>query len=163
MRAAQDLGISAENIRRWKSHLDDGKLGSGVRQTAGSKLLQLKRMRKELTEVKMERDILRKSASILFSETQVKFEFIRLHRDLYPVENICKALGVSKSGYYSWNDRKPSKRALHNLALTEQIKIMHYRNKKRYGSPRRAGGLWLSCFRKTGQETDEAGITAECL
>jgi putative transposase len=84
----------------------------------------------------MERDILRKAASILSSETNVKFEFIKQHNYCYPVENICKILGVSKSGYYYWNDRKPSKRALQNLALIEHIKIIHYRNKKRYGSPR---------------------------
>jgi putative transposase len=146
MRAAQELGTSAENIRRWKKQYDDGRLGSRVRQTAASKLLELKRLRKELTEVKLERDILKKAGSFLFSETQVKFEFIRQHRYCYPVESICKLFGVSKSGYYSWNDRKPSRRALHNLALIEQIKIIHYRNKKRYGSPRIARELEASGF-----------------
>jgi putative transposase len=65
---------------------------------------------------------------------------------LYTVENICKILGVSKSGYYHWNDRKPSQRTLHNLALTEQIKIIHLRNNKRYGSPRIARELKVSGF-----------------
>lgn len=91
-------------------------------------------------------DILRKAASILSSETQVKFEFIREHRDCYPVENICKILGVSKSGYYYWNDRKPSKRALHNLVLLEQKKMIHYRNKERFGSPRIARELKVRGF-----------------
>ncbi|MFV5699778.1 IS3 family transposase [Flavobacterium sp. ZT3R17] len=146
IRAARELGTSAENIRRWKNQLDDERLGSRIKQTTGNKILQLKKLRRELGEVKMERDILRKAASILFSETQVKFEFIKLHRDCYPVENICKILGVSKSGYYYWNDRKPSRRELHNLALTEQIKIIHERNKKRYGSPRIARELEASGF-----------------
>ncbi len=146
MRAARELGTSAENIRRWKSQLDDERLGNRTKQTTQSKFLQLKRLRRELGEVKMERDILRKAASILFSGTQVKFEFIRQHRDCYPVENICKILSVSKSGYYYWNDRKPSKRALHNLALIEQIKIIHYRNKERYRSPRIARELKVSGF-----------------
>jgi putative transposase len=121
-------------------------LDNRAKQTAESTLLQLKRLWRELAEVNLERDILKKAASILFSRTQVKFEFIREHRDCYPVENIFKILGVSKSGYYYWNDRKPSKRALHNLALIEQIKIIHYRNKKRYGSPRIAREMQVSCF-----------------
>ena len=146
MHAAQELSTSAENIRRWKKQLDDGILGSKVRQTTESTLLQLKRLRRELGEVKMERDILRKAGLVLFSKTQVKFEFIREHIECYPVENICKILSVSKSGYYYWNDRKPSKRALHNLVLLEQIKIIHYRNKERYGSPRIARELKVSGF-----------------
>jgi putative transposase len=146
IRAARELGTNAENIRRWKNQLDDERLDNRTKQTTESKLLQLKRLRKELAEVKLERDILRKAASILSSRTQVKFEFIREHRGCYPVENICKILGVSKSGYYYWNDRKPSKRALHNLALIEHIKIIHYRNKERYGSPRIARELKVSGF-----------------
>ena len=98
VRVAQELGTSAKNIRRWKSQLEDGRIGSRVKQTTGNKLLKLKRLKKGLTEVKLERDILKKTGSVLFSETQVKFEFMRQHRYCYPVESICKVLGVSKSG-----------------------------------------------------------------
>lgn len=94
----------------------------------------------------MEKDILKKAASILSSEIQVKFQFIKLHKDYYSFENICKILSVSKSGYYYWNDRKPSRRTLHNLALIEEIKIIHHRNKKRYGSQRIARELEASGF-----------------
>lgn len=146
MHAAQELSTSAENIKRWKKQLDDGILSSKVRQTTESTLLQLKRLWRELGKVKMESDILRKAGLVLFSKTKVKFEFIKLHRNCYPVENICKIIGDSKSGYYYWNDRKPSKRALHNLALIEEIKIIQYRNKKRYGSPRMERELEASGF-----------------
>jgi len=93
------------------------------------------------------------------------FEFIRQSRYCYPVENIFKVLGVSKSGYYSWNRRKPSRRALHNLALIEQIKITLPEQEKIRQSEdsKRTGGLRLSCIGKTGQETDETDIPAECL
>lgn len=73
IQAAQELGISAENIRRWKRKLDEGIMGTKVRQTADDKLLELKRLRKELAEVKLERDILKKAGSFLLSETRVKF------------------------------------------------------------------------------------------
>lgn len=146
VRASRELGTSAENIRRWKNLFEEGRLGNRLRQTASGEGLQLKRLKKELAEVKMERDILRKAAGILASNTQLKFEFIRKRRKCYPVEKICKILGVSKSGYYYWYDRKPSKRALHNLALIKQIKMIHHRNKQRYGSPRIARELQASGF-----------------
>jgi hypothetical protein len=44
---AQELGTSEENIRRSKKQLDDGILGSKVRQTAENKFLALKRLRKK--------------------------------------------------------------------------------------------------------------------
>lgn len=102
IRAARELGTSAENIRRWKNQLDDGRHGSGVRRTTGNKHLGLKRLRKELAEVKMQRDILRKGASFLCSETQVKFEFIRQHR--YCLEFIPKS-GLRTQDLWSFNSK----------------------------------------------------------
>jgi putative transposase len=49
---------------------------------------------------------------------------------------MCKVLGVSKSGYYSWLKRKPSKRAIENQKLMEQIRQVHKKSKGTYGSPR---------------------------
>lgn len=103
-------------------------------------------MEKELAGVKLERDIVRKASNILSSKPKIKYKFIKEHRKYYHVDNICKILGISKSGYYYWYDRKPSKRALYNLALIEQIKMIHYRNKQRYGSPRIAKELEVSGF-----------------
>jgi putative transposase len=49
---------------------------------------------------------------------------------------MCQVFKVSKSGYYKWLIRKPSKRALYNQILLEEIKRIYYCSKKRYGSPR---------------------------
>jgi putative transposase len=57
IRATQELDTSAENIRKWKNQLDDGMLGYRIKLTKESKLQRLKKLRRELTEVKMERDI----------------------------------------------------------------------------------------------------------
>lgn len=143
---ASELGTCAENIRRWKRQIEDGELSTSLQQTSKSKVLELKRLRTELRQLKLERDILKKAAGILTSKTSVKFEFIRQHIRHYPIRDTCKILGVSKSGYYQWNDRKPSRRALQNLALIEQIKIIHEPNKKRYGSPRITKELKSSGF-----------------
>jgi putative transposase len=49
---------------------------------------------------------------------------------------MCKVLKVSKSGYYKWLDKVPSKRKLRRLMLIEQIHIAYRASRCRYGSPR---------------------------
>ena len=53
-----------------------------------------------------------------------------------PVSVCCRLLGVSRSGYYDWERRAPSDRALTDLWLIEKIKQIHKDNRKVYGSPR---------------------------
>lgn len=107
---------------------------------------ELKQLRRELNKLKLERTILEKCAGYLESSTKIKFEFIDRHISCFPVKDMSKILDVSTSGYYKWRSRTPSKRDQHNLILLEEIKKIHYRNKKRYGSPRIAKELEASGF-----------------
>jgi hypothetical protein len=45
-------------------------------------------------------------------------------------------LEVSKSGYYAWRSRPPSKRSREDYALTQKIREVHLRSRETYGSPR---------------------------
>jgi putative transposase len=56
---------------------------------------------------------------------------------------MCNVLDVSKSGYYKWLVRTPSKRTLFNLMLINEIKLIHWKSKGRYGSPRIAKELQM--------------------
>lgn len=49
---------------------------------------------------------------------------------------MCQTLQISKSGYYDWVDRLPSKRAVANTQLTNQIKEVHAMSDETYGVPR---------------------------
>ena len=49
---------------------------------------------------------------------------------------LCRVLGVSKSGYYSWRSRPPSRRSREDETLTEMIREIHNRSRETYGSPR---------------------------
>lgn len=49
---------------------------------------------------------------------------------------MCDVLEVSRSGYYCWLARKPSKRAMANQDLDVKIKAIYRQNHKCYGSPR---------------------------
>jgi len=55
---------------------------------------------------------------------------------MFPIEKMCKTLKVSRSSYYGWLKRKPNKRDIENIYLTEKIRKIYYKSKKTYGSPR---------------------------
>ena len=44
-------------------------------------------------------------------------------------------LQVSASGYYAWQGRPPSQRALDDAVLTERIRTIHAASDENYGSP----------------------------
>ena len=52
------------------------------------------------------------------------------------VATMCRALGVSTSGYYAWRDRTPSARVLADAVLTERIRAVHADSHHTYGMPR---------------------------
>lgn len=67
----------------------------------------------------------------------MKFRFIRDHADRFGVERMCRVLGVSRSGYYAWRRRRPSRRAQENQRLLVEVKAIHAtKNHDTYGSPR---------------------------
>lgn len=49
---------------------------------------------------------------------------------------MCQVLDVSKSGYYSWLKRKPSKQRLRKAKLAAKIIRIHIESRKIYGSPK---------------------------
>ena len=66
----------------------------------------------------------------------MKYEFISKHRFAFRVEKMCRALKVSRSGYYAWADRGPSQREQMNQQLLVKIKRSYDSSRQTYGSPR---------------------------
>jgi len=58
------------------------------------------------------------------------------HQEQYSVAKMARLLGVSRSGYYAWNKRGPSKRDEQESELTDVIKKIFEEHQRRYGSPR---------------------------
>jgi len=65
-----------------------------------------------------------------------RFQFIDAEKAHFPVSLLCKIVGVSKSGYYAWKSRPPSKKSQEDAALTERIVEVHKRSRETYGYPR---------------------------
>lgn len=53
-----------------------------------------------------------------------------------PVEVACRVLNVSVSGYYAWQDRPPSPRAIRHAWLTDLIRQVHQHSRGTYGARR---------------------------
>ena len=79
------------------------------------------------------------------------FKLIDAERASYPVAMLCRMLGVSKSGYYAWRDRPPSRRTRQDALLTEKIREIHSRSRETYGYPRvhaELRSLGIGCGRR---------------
>jgi putative transposase len=54
---------------------------------------------------------------------------------------MCRALRVSPSGFYAWQQRAPSRRAQTDPVLLAEIRASHARSDATYGAPRILGDL----------------------
>jgi len=79
------------------------------------------------------------------------FKLIDAERASYPVAMLCRMLGVSKSGYYVWRGRPPSRRTQQDALLTQKIREIHSRSRETYGYPRvhaELRSLGIGCGRR---------------
>lgn len=66
----------------------------------------------------------------------MKFEVIRAEQANFSISLMCRALRVSRSGYYAWTQRPPSDRAREDEKLKVLVHEAHARSRCTYGSPR---------------------------
>jgi putative transposase len=66
----------------------------------------------------------------------MKYEFMEEHREAYKATSMCEVLKVSRSGYYAWRTRQPSRRQKDNEELLGRIRKVHTQSRRLYGSPR---------------------------
>lgn len=63
----------------------------------------------------------------------MRYAWIRRYTDRYPVIRMCRALKVSRSGYYDWLQRKPSARQQRRARIAKAAKRFHLRSHRIYG------------------------------
>jgi putative transposase len=92
----------------------------------------------------------------------VIYTFIETEKASHRVSAMCRALRVSKSGFYAWRDRAPSARARADALLTQKIIRIHRDSRETYGAPRihfELRTLGVRCARKrVARLMREAGL-----
>lgn len=97
----------------------------------------------------------------------MRFLFIRVEKANYPLTVLCRVLKVSRSGYYAFEKRSPSKRESSDRELTVQIQEVHQKSRQTYGSPRihrelREGRRQQVGRKRVARLMQSAGIVGRC-
>lgn len=66
----------------------------------------------------------------------MKFKAIKACAGQFDITPMCRVLKVSRSGYYDWLKREPSKRAKQDTILQEKMKAIWQNSRQTYGVPR---------------------------
>ncbi|WP_324027035.1 IS3 family transposase [Maribacter sp. BPC-D8] len=134
---SEDYDLSLSMVGRWKREY---KLKSGdfsKKKELSIEAQELKALKKELRNVTMERDNLKKGGEHLFQERLIRYQFILENVDMYPVEKMCKSLKVSKNAYYHWFKTKGVLfLKTPRMHLKERIKVIFEQSREIYGSYR---------------------------
>jgi putative transposase len=93
------------------------------------------------------------------------YRLIDERSDRWPVSQLCRALGVSRSGYYAWQASPVSDRAIADAALLAEIDQIFAQSQQTYGSPRVHAELRLGRDIRVGRKRVErlmrkAGLVA---
>lgn len=64
----------------------------------------------------------------------MKYSFMQRHVDRFSLAGMCRALSVSRSGYYAWRDRGLSARQREDLALATHVRRVHIESREAYGA-----------------------------
>ncbi|NIN07012.1 MAG: IS3 family transposase, partial [Armatimonadetes bacterium] len=136
--AARRLSLPTSTLANWVKAYKAGKLGDvGKTYRPLTEVeMELARTKKELAEVKMERDILKKAAAYFGQGVAARYASMKELRLDYPLALVRRVLSVSASGYYSWLDRPLSKWAREEIRLEVEIKAAHKRTRQTYGPER---------------------------
>lgn len=64
------------------------------------------------------------------------YRFIKNHETVYPIEKMCRVLGIGPRSYYDWKSNRVSDRKSRTIFIKENIGAVYFAKKQRYGSPR---------------------------
>ncbi|MFC4281438.1 IS3 family transposase [Thalassotalea piscium] len=128
--AAASLGITTKLIYNWKAKFEEQQADKVLSEDERA---ELKRLRKEVKNLKMEKEIFKKGQRLLCERNEVKYKFINAHSPAYPVLPLCAAMQVSRSGYYAWLKRPGKLITAETLQLYRKAKTFFKRSRNSLG------------------------------
>ncbi|MCA1607083.1 MAG: IS3 family transposase [Acidobacteria bacterium] len=140
--AARRLSMSLKTLANWVKRAKAGRLpatsngASSGQRVVTEEQAEVSRLRRENAELRMERDILKKSAAYFGQRVAARYAVIQELRLDYPLAVLCRVLDVSRSGYHAWLVRQPSKRTQSRERLKVAASAAHRRTRQTYGAQR---------------------------
>jgi len=64
------------------------------------------------------------------------FGFIEAEKASFPINRMCRVLGVSQSGFFAWQDRPACRRQRQDMVYLAHIRTAFALSNGTYGSPR---------------------------
>ncbi|MBT4450580.1 MAG: IS3 family transposase [Gammaproteobacteria bacterium] len=129
--AAKSLGIASNILYRWKQHIEEQQQG---KELAEDEREELKRLRKENKNLRMEKEIFKKGQCLLRERNEVKYDFIRDESVHFPVTILCRVMQVSTSAYYAWKKRPGLLISADVLHLHRRMKALFKQSRNSLGS-----------------------------
>jgi putative transposase len=134
--AAQRLSLPKGTLANWVKAATRGSMASasapGSRSVAALEE-ENARSRRELAVERMEKEVLKKGHRVLRSGVAARYAQLKTVRPDYPIALRCRVFDVSRSGFYSWFNRKPSRRQQTDEQLKVAIKAAHRQSRETYG------------------------------
>ncbi|MCH7506555.1 MAG: IS3 family transposase [Proteobacteria bacterium] len=110
--AARSLGLNSNMLGRWVTEHQDG---GGQAFRGNGKLTpeqeEIRRLNSQVKNLKMEKEILKKGDGLLCQRNAMKYLFVTQHKKTWPIDLMCRVLGVSRQGYYHYRRNVESKLA----------------------------------------------------
>ena len=122
---SRELGITAPQLYKWRKEFEE--FGEGSFPGKGKLKLtpeqeKIYELEKRLKDAELERSMI--------------YSFIKNNEQVFPIEKMCKVLQVSSGSYYRWKKQIVTARQQLKIAIKEQITLIYFESKQRYGSPR---------------------------
>lgn len=147
---AAEIGVGEQLLGRWvareRARMDSPPPALDINERA-----ELERLRAENTQLRMDREFLKKSSGLLRGGERVEPDaaFAVIHAEKasraesvlagLSVLDMCELLQVSRSGYYDWASRlsaEPGPRAQRRADLAGKVMAAHQDSDGVYGAPR---------------------------
>ncbi|MCL1107918.1 IS3 family transposase [Shewanella algicola] len=129
--AAKSLGVGTSLLYKWKEKYEAQRQGIALEESERD---ELKRLRKENKELRMEKEIPKKGKRLLCERNEVRYRFIKKHSNQFPVALLCRVMCVSKSGYYDWLKRPANVISLDTLKLYRRVRRLFEKSRGSLGN-----------------------------